>query len=99
MDKNPLQAFTLAARFLIVAGIFLAAGGTWAYIDWAYEGLPGGSYPVFFFAAPVLLVAGAFVGAGLLLFRRLGVPILRDTPAPPSAGQVPEESGSDQQVG
>jgi len=77
----------------------LAAGGTWAYIDWAYEGLPAGSYPVFLFAAPALLVAGAFVGAGLLLFRRLGVPILRDTPAPPSAGEAPEESGSAQQGG
>jgi hypothetical protein len=71
--KNPLGFFTLAARVVIVLGILLGGGGTWAYIAWAYADLPPGRYPVFLFAAPVILVAGVLVGLGLLTLKALGI--------------------------
>jgi hypothetical protein len=80
VDKSPLHNFTLPARAVIVSGLFLAAGGTWAYIEWSYDSLPQGSYPLFFFAMPVLLVAGVVVGLGLLALRLLGIPIYRGLP-------------------
>jgi len=37
------------------------------------EDLPPGSYPILFFAMPVLVLAGVFFGTGLALLRWFGV--------------------------
>lgn len=88
MQKTPLDGFTLPARVIIVFGILLAAGGTWAYIDWAWEGLPQGSYPLFLFALPMLVLAGIVVGLGLFALHLLGIPIRQ---VPPEQGPPEEE--------
>jgi hypothetical protein len=76
MDKGPLDAYTLPARIVIVAGILSAFGGTWAYVTWVYDDLPAGRYPLFVFAVPVMIAAAVFVGIGLGMLRFFGVPIM-----------------------
>ena len=78
MDNHPLGKLTQAGRVLAVAAIFLAAGGTFAWIEWCYDDLPPGGYPVFFFALPAVFVALVFFVVGSLVLRACGVPIYND---------------------
>jgi hypothetical protein len=86
MAENPLGHFTAPARAVIVLGILLGGGGTWAYIAWAWADLPPGRYPVFLFAAPVILVAVILVWLGLLTLKALGIPMISE--AAPRPGRA-----------
>jgi hypothetical protein len=85
--RNPLGNFTLPARIVVVLSIVAAASGTAAYIDWAYDDLPPGSYPLWFFAMPVAVAVGLLCAACLALLRACGVPVYRqDAPASSKEG-------------
>jgi hypothetical protein len=75
---NPLERFSLPARIVIVLSFMTAVGGTAAYISWIYDDLSPGSYPVWLFAMPVLVVVGLLCLAGLGLLRATGIPIYRE---------------------
>jgi hypothetical protein len=74
---NPLERFSLPARLVIMLGLVVGVGGTAAYIASIYDDLAPGRYPVWLFAAPVLVFVGAFCLAALALLRAAGVPIYR----------------------
>jgi hypothetical protein len=74
---NPLEQFSLPARIVIVLSLVTAVGGTAAYISWIYDDLSPGSYPLWLFAMPVLVVVGLLCLAGLGLLRAIGIPIYR----------------------
>lgn len=77
-EVTPLLArFSLPARLVIVGSILGAASGTVAYTTWLTSGLPGGSYPLWFFMLPVFAGGALLCAAGLRLLRWLGVPLYR----------------------
>jgi hypothetical protein len=82
--ENPLGNLSLPARVVIVLCIIGAVGATAGYISWAHDSLPSGSYPLWFFALPIVVVAGLVCGAGLAVLWAGGVPIYRndDRPSP-----------------
>jgi hypothetical protein len=49
-----------------------------AYIAWITEGLPPGSYPLWFFVLPAFTVAGVLAIVVLAVLRACGVRIYRD---------------------
>jgi hypothetical protein len=67
---------------LVLLSILLAAGGTYGYIAWAWEGLPPGSYPLWFFALPGLLAAGLLFALGTGILRCFGVGVFKDSEKP-----------------
>ena len=73
-----LPGFTRTARVVIVLCVLASAGGTAAYIDWAWDGLPTGSYPLWFFAIPVFALGAGLAVAVLAVLRACGVRIFRD---------------------
>ena len=90
MENNPLESFTLPARAVIVGGMLLAAGGTWAYIAWTAGGLPEGSYSLLLWVVPAFAAAGVFVWLGLWALKLGGIPIRRGQ-RPGHAEQAKEE--------
>jgi hypothetical protein len=72
-----LASFTIPARLVIVLSLIVALGGTAAYIGWVYDGLPAGSYPLWFFALPAMVAAGFLCAGGLGLLRLCGVSVFR----------------------
>jgi hypothetical protein len=82
MARHASEYFTLPGRALVLLSILLAAGGTVGYIAWAWEGLPPGSYPLWFFALPALLAAGLFFALGTGILRWFGVKVFQDPDKP-----------------
>jgi hypothetical protein len=97
MDKhNPIDHFSLPARVLIVSGVFLAAAGFWANVEWGLTHLPSGSYPLFYFAIPALVVGVLYVLLGFVVLRSLGVRVYREPPTDktPPTDQAPDSGAS-----
>lgn len=92
--RHPLESFSLPARLVIVLSVIGAFGGTAAYLYAVYDGLPPGSYPLWLFALPVIVVAGFACAAGLALLRAGGVAIFRpdDRTAVAHGHDRPEDS-------
>lgn len=75
--SNPFEAFSVPTRLVIVGSIVASVCGTAIFICWIYEDLPPGSYPIWFFALPVLMAVGLFCVACLWALRLCGIPIYR----------------------
>lgn len=84
--NDPLKAFTLAGRLLVIASVLVAAGITYWYVFFIHDNLPSGRYPLAFVLMPALMGAGLFFGLVSLILRRCGIEVWKkpedDDPAP-----------------
>lgn len=74
---NPFEALSIPARLWIAFSIFAAPAGTVLVICSLYDSLPPGTYPIWFFAVPVLVVVSLCCVGGLALFHLSGIPVWR----------------------
>jgi hypothetical protein len=80
-ERMLLDSFTIPARLVILGGLLLAIGGTWAYVVWLNDRLPPGArYPLFLAAVPICLGSAAIVGLGLKVLQWCGVAIRAQPP-------------------
>lgn len=78
MDEGPLRNYTLQGRTLIVSAIVVGVAVMMAYLAWVWDSLPQGTYPIWLFAMPGLLVGAVYFALGVVAFRLLGIRILKD---------------------
>jgi hypothetical protein len=74
-QSNPFRNYTVPARLIIIAALLGGPIGAAIFICCIYDELPPGSYPILFFAFPVLLGMFFFVLIGFRLLRHFGVPV------------------------
>ncbi len=77
IHKNPLEAFTLPGRLLVIASIIVAGGILYWNITYITDYFPSGSYPFAFLLIPSVIGAFVFFGIGSLILHFSGVRIRR----------------------
>jgi hypothetical protein len=71
--RDPLRAFTLAGRLLVIATILVASGVFYWFVMFINDNLPSGRYPVAFLLIPVVIGAAVFFLVVSLILRLVGV--------------------------
>jgi hypothetical protein len=81
MSRHPSEYFTFPGKILALLTLVIAVGGPFAYFDWIMDDIRPGTYPLWLFAMPVVLLALAFFGIGVALLRWLGIKVFKDLDA------------------
>jgi hypothetical protein len=85
--RHAVEYFTIPGRILVVTTIILATTGPWLIFMWLHDTLTPGRYRLSFFAIPVSTLVGIAFCIAAGLFRRFGIPILKQ-PEPNSHGET-----------
>jgi len=86
--KNPLEAFTLPGRLLVIASIMVAGGIFYWNVIYISENFPSGIYPLTFLLIPSLMGSFLFMGISTLILSLLKIP----TRKPPQSMIIPAHS-------
>jgi hypothetical protein len=87
--KDPLRAFTLVGRLLVLVTLLLG-GGLFAWIVlYAKDRMPDGGYPIAFILIPVVIGAAIFFVLAELFLRLFGIRVWSATDDPGPQGTPP----------
>lgn len=77
MPKHISEYFTLPGKILALLTLVLAVGGPWVYFAMVMDELPPGSYPILFFALPVMIGAVFFFAFGAMILKYFGIAVFK----------------------